>query len=81
MLIRLDDSYLNCSAAQKRGWTTVHILEPDDPEPIAKASKYQIRSLSELRGLFPQFFKRDSATREELEVEGLARIPSASERL
>ena len=81
MLTRSDDSYLNCAAAQKRGWTTVHILEPDDPEPSTKASQYQIRSLSELRRIFPQFFKKDASTKEELEIEGLARIPSASERL
>ncbi|MCJ1301067.1 hypothetical protein MMC08_003866 [Hypocenomyce scalaris] len=53
----VDDSYLNCTHAQARGWTTVHLLEPDDPEPAVQAAKYQIRSLEELRDIFPQFFK------------------------
>ena len=51
-----DDSHLNCRHAQARGWTAVHLLEPDDSEPATKASKYQIRSLTELRVLFPHFF-------------------------
>ena len=52
-----DDSYLNCQHAQARGWTTVHLVDAGEPEPATKASKYQIRSLDELRTLFPQFFK------------------------
>ncbi|KAL9121117.1 MAG: hypothetical protein Q9187_002323 [Circinaria calcarea] len=52
-----DDSHLNCRHAQARGWATVHRLEPEDPEPITRAAKYQIRDLEELRGIFPQFFK------------------------
>lgn len=56
-LVSADDSHLNCRHAQARGWTTVHLLEPEDPEPATKAAKYQIRSLEELRDIFPQFFK------------------------
>jgi pyrimidine and pyridine-specific 5'-nucleotidase len=41
-----------------RGWTTAHLLEPEDPEPATRAAKYQIRSLEELRTLFPQFFRQ-----------------------
>jgi len=52
-----DDSYMNCKRAQELRWTTVHILEPEDPEPAVRACKYQIRSLEELRVIFPQFFK------------------------
>ena len=52
-----DDSHLNCRHAQARGWTTAHLLAPDDPEPETKASEHQIRSLEELRTIFPQFFK------------------------
>jgi pyrimidine and pyridine-specific 5'-nucleotidase len=52
-----DDSYMNCKRAQELGWTTVHILEPEDPEPAVRACKFQIRSLEELRVIFPQFFK------------------------
>lgn len=54
---RVDDSHLNCRHAQARGWTTAHLLEPEDPEPATRAAKYQIRSLEELRHIFPQFFK------------------------
>lgn len=52
-----DDSHLNCVHAHQRGWTTVHLLEDEDPDPEVKAAKYQIRDLEELRILFPQFFK------------------------
>lgn len=52
-----DDSHLNCRHAHARGWTTAHLLEPEDPEPATRAAKYQIRSLEELRRIFPQFFK------------------------
>ena len=57
----VDDSRLNCEAAQQRGWTTVHKLEPEDEEPTKRASKHQVRSLEELRDLFPQFFKERGA--------------------
>jgi hypothetical protein len=55
----VDDSYQNCKSAQARGWTAVHLLEPDDPAPERPAARYQIRSLLELKALFPQFFKSD----------------------
>lgn len=51
-----DDSYLNCRHAQARGWTTAHLLEPDLPEPEERAAQYQIRDLTCLRNIFPQFF-------------------------
>lgn len=53
----VDDSGLNCRHAQERGWTVVHKLEAEDPEPETRAAKFQVRDLDELRGLFPQFFK------------------------
>ncbi|PSN71237.1 pyrimidine 5-nucleotidase [Corynespora cassiicola Philippines] len=53
----VDDSYINTKAAYARGWNTAHLLDPTDPEPPHKAAKYQIRSLQELRDIFPQFFK------------------------
>ena len=53
----VDDSYLNCIHAHARGWHTVHLLEPNVPEPPSKASAYQISNLKELHGLFPQFLK------------------------
>ncbi|KAI9726703.1 MAG: hypothetical protein M1834_008638 [Cirrosporium novae-zelandiae] len=54
----VDDSHLNCRHAQARGWTAIHLVEPGDPEPEVRASKYQIRRLEELRDIFPQFFKQ-----------------------
>jgi len=55
----VDDSHLNCKAAYARGWTnTVHLVEPAVPEPPTKASKYQIRHLRELLGLFPELLKQ-----------------------
>ncbi|KAH0539130.1 hypothetical protein FGG08_004301 [Glutinoglossum americanum] len=62
----VDDSYLNCKRAQDLGWTSVHILEPEDTEPAVKACKYQIRNLEELRAIFPQFFKSGKVTAEGL---------------
>ncbi|ORY07413.1 Haloacid dehalogenase-like hydrolase-domain-containing protein [Clohesyomyces aquaticus] len=53
----VDDSYINIKAAHERGWTAAHLLGEADPEPHHQAGKYQIRSLQELRGIFPQFFK------------------------
>ncbi|MCJ1338335.1 hypothetical protein MMC09_003622 [Bachmanniomyces sp. S44760] len=57
----VDDSYINCREAQARGWTAAHILAPEDPEPQERASKYQIRSLEDIRDIFPQFFKTHAA--------------------
>jgi pyrimidine and pyridine-specific 5'-nucleotidase len=56
-LIQVDDSYINCKAAQERGWKTAHLLDPSDPAPPQQASRYQIRSLMELRTIFPEVFK------------------------
>lgn len=56
----VDDSALNCKHAQQRGWETAHLVEKGEPQPAAKASKYQISHLSELRGLFPQLFKAET---------------------
>lgn len=52
-----DDSHLNCRHAHARGWTTAHLLEREDPEPATRAAKHQIRSLEELRDIFPHFFR------------------------
>ncbi|RDW92016.1 putative pyrimidine 5`-nucleotidase [Coleophoma crateriformis] len=52
----VDDSALNCKAAEELGWNTTHIVEEGEPLP-PKPCKNQIRSLEELRSLFPQFFK------------------------
>jgi pyrimidine and pyridine-specific 5'-nucleotidase len=56
-LIAIDDSYINCKAADGRGWKTAHLLDQSDPEPPQSASRYQIRSLQEVRNTFPEVFK------------------------
>ncbi|MCJ1249495.1 hypothetical protein MMC30_006719 [Trapelia coarctata] len=58
----IDDSYGNCREAQARGWKTAHLIEPDDPLPATPASKFQIRSLEELRTIWPQLFKTSTPT-------------------
>jgi pyrimidine and pyridine-specific 5'-nucleotidase len=58
---RADDSHLNCTHAQARGWTTVHLVEPGVTIPRIPASKYQISSLEELRTHFPDVFKSQAA--------------------
>ncbi|PNP51945.1 hypothetical protein THARTR1_07154 [Trichoderma harzianum] len=53
----VDDSFANCAAAKKLGWTAAHLVEEDVPQPTVQASQYQIRHLRELRQVYPQFFK------------------------
>ncbi|KAI1369658.1 pyrimidine 5-nucleotidase [Xylaria arbuscula] len=53
----VDDSYQNCVASQKLGWTTAHLVEEGVQAPSAPASKYQIEHLEELRTIYSQFFK------------------------
>jgi len=54
----VDDSYLNCRAAYARGWVnTVHLVEPQVPDPEEKACKHQISNLRELLSLFPEVLK------------------------
>ena len=61
----VDDSHLNCRHARARGWTTVHLVEPDDPEPSQKPADHQIRSLNELTKIFPQFFHSEGVLKDE----------------
>ncbi|KZZ97818.1 pyrimidine 5'-nucleotidase [Ascosphaera apis ARSEF 7405] len=56
----IDDSALNCRAAQARGWNTVHFVEPSATPPDSPASKYSVKNLHELRNLFPHLFKSTS---------------------
>jgi pyrimidine and pyridine-specific 5'-nucleotidase len=58
----IDDSLLNCGHAKARGWTVVHKIEMDDPDPVSPAGQYQIRDLEELRNIFPQFFEKSPET-------------------
>ncbi|KAJ4364643.1 putative suppressor of disruption of TFIIS [Neocucurbitaria cava] len=53
----VDDSFINCKAAHERGWKVAHLLDKADAPPPQQASKYQIRSLEELRTIFPKVFK------------------------
>ena len=53
----VDDSALNCRAADERGWTVVHLVEEGLAVPERKAGRFMIRRLEELRGLFPRFFR------------------------
>ncbi|ETN42505.1 pyrimidine 5'-nucleotidase [Cyphellophora europaea CBS 101466] len=54
----VDDSMLNCKEAYKRGWKrTVHLVEPQVPEPEEKPCEYQISSLQQLLDLFPELLK------------------------
>ena len=57
----VDDSALNCKAAKSLGWTTAHLVEPSADPPSEPAGNFQIRSLEELRVVFPQFFKSPPA--------------------
>jgi pyrimidine and pyridine-specific 5'-nucleotidase len=57
ILTGIDDSYNNCKGAHALGWTVVHLVEPSVPLPAHPACDYTIRSLEELRDIFPQFFK------------------------
>ncbi|EHL02997.1 hypothetical protein M7I_0968 [Glarea lozoyensis 74030] len=47
-------------AAEKLGWNTAHLVEEGEPLPAEQPCEYQIRHLTELRKLFPQFFKSTS---------------------
>lgn len=58
----VDDSWLNCKRAFERGWSnTVHLVEPQVPEPEERACKYQISHLKELFNLFPEVLKEGVA--------------------
>lgn len=52
-----DDSDINTKAAAARGWNTAHLVEHGAPEPANSGEIPQIRSLLQLREIFPQFFK------------------------
>lgn len=53
-----DDSAVNCKHARLRGWTTVHLVEPGLAPPPEPAASHTVRSLDELRSLFPDVFGR-----------------------
>lgn len=52
----VDNSVQNCLAAQKRGWTVVHLCESSQQDlPVEEYVERRMRSLHELPGLFPAF--------------------------
>ncbi|WZH40604.1 pyrimidine 5'-nucleotidase [Fusarium acuminatum] len=53
----VDDSHKNCVGAKDAGWNAVHFVEEGYSAPVTPASQHQIRSLEELRSIFPNFFK------------------------
>lgn len=57
----VDDSWLNCKDAYKRGWkNTVHLVEPQVPDPEEQACEHQISHLRQLLDLFPELLKAES---------------------
>ncbi|KAI6351512.1 hypothetical protein MCOR25_009883 [Pyricularia grisea] len=54
----VDDNYQNCKKADEIGWHTAHLVEEGVKVPRTPASKHQIRSLEELRNVFPDVFKK-----------------------
>jgi pyrimidine and pyridine-specific 5'-nucleotidase len=48
---------MNAKGASELGWSTAHLVDMAESLPVETASQYQIRSLQELRQIFPQFFK------------------------
>lgn len=58
----VDDSATNCKGGTDFGWTAAHFVEEGLPEPAGKASKFQIRHLKELKGIFPELFKGEGSS-------------------
>lgn len=54
---------MNCAKAQELGWTAAHLVEEGLPVPKTQASQYQIKSILELRDIYPQFFKSKNAAK------------------
>ena len=57
LLICEDDSATNCRKSEALGWTAIHLVEDGESLPTRQACRYSVRSLEELRTLFPKFFK------------------------
>ncbi|KAK1496460.1 hypothetical protein CCUS01_02807, partial [Colletotrichum cuscutae] len=55
----IDDSYNNCRGAQEFGWTATHLIEEGHPCPQSPAAQHRIRSLEDIRTLFPSWFTAD----------------------
>lgn len=55
----VDDSALNCRAAEALGWTVAHYVEQQEEAPATenRPSRYQVRQLRDLQDIWPQFFK------------------------
>ncbi|KAI0161677.1 pyrimidine 5-nucleotidase [Hypoxylon sp. FL1284] len=57
----VDDSYSNVASATTLGWAAVHLVEEGVSVPDPPASKYRVKDLDDLRGVFPQLFKTSQA--------------------
>lgn len=58
----VDDSKTNCEGAERFGWgKVVFKIEPEDemPKEEERPSRYVVKRLEELRGLFPDLFKKE----------------------
>jgi len=54
----VDDSAINCEGAVKFGWEKVaHFVEGGLKEPEVMAGRWTVRTLDELKGVWPQLFK------------------------
>ncbi|KAL2889623.1 pyrimidine 5'-nucleotidase [Ceratocystis lukuohia] len=58
----VDDSEINCKKAKEIGWTAAHLVEDSDGGPASPVSQFQITHLSQLRDVYPQFFKSKNAS-------------------
>ncbi|KAK0784001.1 putative suppressor of disruption of TFIIS [Friedmanniomyces endolithicus] len=57
----VDDNALNARAGTEYGWESAHLVEPSVKAPEQSVSDFQIRSLEELRQVFPELFRHGSA--------------------
>ncbi|KAK4544517.1 hypothetical protein LTR36_004089 [Oleoguttula mirabilis] len=53
----VDDSALNATGAKAYGWKAAHLVEAEAKVPAKPACDHQIKSLEELRDVFPEVFK------------------------
>ena len=68
----VDDSALNCAAAEAFGWTKVALLIEQGEEPPARLPcKHVIRDLGQLRDVFPELWADEYRTRDEVGMEPL----------
>lgn len=68
----VDDSALNCAAAQAVGWENVALLvEQGEELPSSLPCKYVIRDLGQLKDVFPELWADEYKTRDKVGKEPL----------